>query len=81
MNQSPWLYKELEALHMQEVVGLVFAALISVVSPASVAYGRRLLIDLSSCWCLSTFSPIIFDCSGRKGRMESRSGILGKEGG
>lgn len=37
MNQSPWLYKELEALHMQEVVGLVFAALISVVSPASVA--------------------------------------------
>lgn len=81
MNQSPWLYKELDALHMQKVVRLVFAALISVVRPASVADGRRLLIDLSSCWCLSAFSRIIFDCSGRKGRMESRSGILGKEGG
>ena len=65
---------------MQEVVRLVFAALISVVSPVSVADSRHLLIDLSLCWFLSAFSRIIFDCSGRKGRMEIRSGILGKEG-
>lgn len=66
---------------MQEVVRLVFAALISVVSPVSVMDNRHLLIDFSSCWFLSAFSGIIFDCTGRKGRMESRSGMLGKGGG